>query len=567
MGGILKNNKQDYLPFLIALFLITSPNLLYMIVGQEIQSMDRKIGFLLFSASLYLIPLLLFSKRVKTYFIVLLPFAVLAPFDMLFIYLYKHPIDIGTLGAIFETNIVEASEFLSGFKAVFSIAVVAALFYLCLYIFLLRKMQNRSNGMIYSSVSFMCLACAVLVFVTPPLWRNEGSSDMRLKLFRIRIASTYPVGVIINCIEYFQGNRFINNRIKLMRDVTVNAKRNNVSQGREIYVLIVGEAARYGNFSINGYYRETSPRLRALSNFVSYTDVCATATETRTAIPLLLTGSTAGTQYAPFSKPSIINFFKEAGFRTFWISTQGRLGEYDTTASAFGEDSDFVLFIKNTSRLGSDQFKFDEEILPTLDRILAQGDHEKMFIVLHTNGSHFRYDLRHPVHFEKFTPSLRGHTGMNTISRSLRDKIMNSYDNSIVYTDYFISSVIEKVSAIGTVGAVVYISDHGEDILDDERSLFLHGNRIVTRYVSHVPFFVWVSPLYQSRYPRKAAMLYKNRTRKIGGDLVFHSLLDMADITYDGEDLTKSIFSNRLSFHRREIVTPDQKIVDCDSIQ
>lgn len=564
MGKFLKHEKQEYLPFLIALFLVTCPNLLYVIM-EDTQSTGRKLGFFLFSSSLSLIPLFLFSKRIKTYFLVLLPFAVLSPFDMLFIYLYKHPVDVTSLGAIFETNLVEAYEFLSGFKAILIMTVVAAFACLCLYIFVLGKMQTGLSGKICSSVSLSCLTCALLVFVAPPLWRSKESPDIRL--FGARIANSYPAGIILTSIEYFQWNRSIRNRAKQMRNLPLNARRNNSVHGKGIYVLIIGESARYGNFSLNGYYRETSPRLGALDNLVSYTDVCAAATETRSAIPVLLSQPTGGIKSADAPGPGIATFFKRAGFRTVWISNQERLGEYDTTASTFAAESDFVLFINKTSLLNLDRFKFDEEILPALDRILAESGKKEMFIVLHTLGSHFRYDLRYPAQFERFSPALGGRTGPNAISRYRRDELMNSYDNSILYADYLISSVIEKVSALGTIGTVVYISDHGEDILDDERGLFLHGNKTLTRHVSHVPFFVWTSSQYQSIYPHKTAMLHANRTSKIGGENIFDSLLDMADITYDGEDLTKSIFSSRLSFHKRGIVAPDQRIIDCDSIQ
>lgn len=188
---------------------------------------------------------------------------------------------------------------------------------------------------------------------------------------------------------------------------------------------------------------------------------------------------------------------------------------------------------------------------------------------MHTIGSHYQYQLRYPHHFDIFKPSLKD-LPEEKISSDLsnKEKLINSYDNSIFYTDYFISSIIKRIASLKSVGAVIYISDHGEDLLDDERNLFLHGNKEITRYVAHIPLFIWLSDLYKNYFPQKTAAVLSNKQEKISIDNIFYSLLDMADIEYEDEDLTKSIFSKKLKFYKREIISlVDYGLLDCDGIK
>jgi glucan phosphoethanolaminetransferase (alkaline phosphatase superfamily) len=176
--------------------------------------------------------------------------------------------------------------------------------------------------------------------------------------------------------------------------------------------------------------------------------------------------------------------------------------------------------------------------LPLLDSIL-RADEKDLFIVMHTMGNHWEYSQRYPPEFDKFQPS--GYTqSINPPDAANREALLNSYDNSILYADYIVDSVISTVKAHAAVSAVTYISDHGEDLYDaNPEQIDFHFRPSAATL--KVPLFVWTSDEYQTTYPEKVSNLRGNVSEKIGTENIFHTLLDMANITIRNNDTSKSI--------------------------
>jgi glucan phosphoethanolaminetransferase (alkaline phosphatase superfamily) len=108
------------------------------------------------------------------------------------------------------------------------------------------------------------------------------------------------------------------------------------------------------------------------------------------------------------------------------------------------------------------------------------------------------------------------------------------------------------------------MSDHGEDLFDDAGNLSGHGNHPATPYVTQVPLFVWTSPRYHSAYPEKMENMRKNRHEEISADNMFYSILDMANIGYDGEDLSMSFASERFKTNARTFLTINGQLLNFD---
>ena len=169
------------------------------------------------------------------------------------------------------------------------------------------------------------------------------------------------------------------------------------------------------------------------------------------------------------------------------------------------------------------------DLLPAIDSILGKGGHSN-FMVVHTQGSHFRYNQRYPEQFDKYKPSFDKSMDFTSITAENVAYLVNAYDNSILYTDYFLSSLIDKLNARCPVWSMIYLSDHGENLYDDERNVVLHGSLVVTEYEAHIPFIVAYSDGYKAKYPEKVENMIANKDKNITSEVVFHSLLDMADI-------------------------------------
>ena len=218
------------------------------------------------------------------------------------------------------------------------------------------------------------------------------------------------------------------------------------------------------------YKRKTSPNLDSISSIYAFKNVKSTANLTSLSIPFILTRATPKNPSLKFSEPAVINNFKEAGFKTYWISNQSA-----GVGSVFGFYSSLADVYKNTS-VTLDSANYDETLFPFLKDVLSDKTSNKKFIVIHTLGSHFRYNYRYPKKFNKFKPAMsKGLSIKNSSDISKKEELVNSYDNSILYTDYVISSFINQLKKQNAISYLYYISDHGESLGESEEHMRTQG--------------------------------------------------------------------------------------------
>jgi glucan phosphoethanolaminetransferase (alkaline phosphatase superfamily) len=321
-----------------------------------------------------------------------------------------------------------------------------------------------------------------------------------------------------------------------IRDFRFDAQKLDTLSEREIYVFVIGETGRYCSYSLNGYERETAPFLSKKEGLISYTDFFSEANITTTSLSMILTRASAKDYNRSLKEKSFVDAFREAGFKTYWIANQSANNKF---VRRVARDADGEYF-KEVSF--SDKNNFDEELWIFLDKVLNKNE-QKVLIVLHTMGSHFRYNFRYPDSFEKFKPSLKGPFDYALISAKNKKQFVNTYDNSILYTDYFLSHTIDRIKSREAISAFAYVADHGENLFDTDENIVFHGGSKFTEYDFHVPFFVWTSEKYKKQYPEKTENLQRNKDKKLSTDNIFYSWLDIAHITFPEQILSKSIAS------------------------
>ena len=232
------------------------------------------------------------------------------------------------------------------------------------------------------------------------------------------------------------------------------------------------------------------------------------------------------------AEKSIVEAFNEVGFKTYWLSAQAA----DSWAGLIPE------LATEAKRRRYFDSGYDGALLEELCRILsATRIDEKLFIVLHTKGSHFEYSRRYPPDFKRF---LGGKTR--------RERLIDEYDNSVLYTDWFLSEVIATVERRQGRSAVIYASDHGENLLDDDRQLL--GHALGTRYDLSSAGLVWVSEELGRSRPQQMKALQAHASAKLSLSNLSHSMLDLAGIETRELDPTKSIFSDRFLASPRSFV-------------
>ena len=351
----------------------------------------------------------------------------------------------------------------------------------------------------------------------------------------------YPVNICYNLYLAFERNAASENYREASRDFRFDARSEHSATAPEVYVMVVGETARAHNFSLYGYPRNTNPLLSKTPGIKAFPNVTTQSNTTHKSVPMLLSAASAEDFERLFHEKGILAAFKEAGFHTVFISNQLPNHSF---IDFLGEQADEHYFLKKEDALQGNHY--DEDLLQKLDEILPKADasssahyrYRKLFVVLHTYGSHFNYQERYPRSFAYFKPDSRSEAK----SENRRD-LLNAYDNTIRYTDYILHGIIERLQkweGIQTktdgvygqpISAMLFTSDHGENIFDDDRHLFLHAAPKASDYELHVPFIIWTSEGFSKQYPDILKALGENRSKQVQSSLsAFHTMLGIGGI-------------------------------------
>ena len=353
----------------------------------------------------------------------------------------------------------------------------------------------------------------------------------------------YPVNICYNLYLAFERNAASENYREASRDFKFDARSEHSATAPEVYVMVVGETARAHNFSLYGYPRNTNPLLSKTPGIKAFPNVTTQSNTTHKSVPMLLSAASAEDFERLFHEKGILAAFKEAGFHTVFISNQLPNHSF---IDFLGEQADEHYFLKKEEALQGNHY--DEDLLQKLDEILPKADasssahyhyrYRKLFVVLHSYGSHFNYQERYPRSFAYFKPDSRSEAK----SENRRD-LLNAYDNTIRYTDYILHGIIERLQkwegiqtkTDGVYGqptsAMLYTSDHGENIFDDDRHLFLHAAPKASDYELHVPFIIWTSEGFSKQYPDILNALGENRSKQVQSSLsAFHTMLGIGGI-------------------------------------
>ena len=485
------------------------------------------------------------------YLALLYPFTLLLPFVLFYIHYYDSPINEQILSIILESNWQEVRGFLGAniylYIAIFIIWLigVTALFWYnqCYPV----CWAHRSRWWIIISVSIMAVSGIIAHQRVATEMNTTFADDSTNFLINEKnsliqeFKQTYPLGVLISFYDLYQEQSKINNAFAKHQQFTFDASSSVVLKDKQVIVLVIGETSRRANWQLNGYMRATNPLLNTQKNVINFTDMLSVSAATRSSIPMLLTRKPATHVYSyDFAEKSVISAFKEAGFATYWLSTQQKFGTHDTSTSVYAKEADEVIFLNKTNY--SNQGETDEVILPALAKILA-APNKKQLIVIHTLGSHFDYSHRYPAAFDIFRPSLNDLDRYSLQDQKYKQEITNSYDNSILFTDYVLNEVIETIKENKQTEAfLLYSSDHGEDLFDGQCDKSGHGNETVFNF--EVASLAWYSQAFADKHPDKIQKLKINASKKINHTSVFPTLIDAADIIIPTYHHERSVLGN-----------------------
>lgn len=447
----------------------------------------------------------------------LLPMLVFGAFQLVLLYLFGNSIiAVDMLLNVATTNSGEAMELLGKLAPAIVGVIVLYIPTLALGVMSIR-LPDRLSGRFRRRN----LACAGIIFIVGigtmfGARMQDPEYRARLDLWPVNIGYNMKLAVD----RWEKGSRYA----ETSKDFCFGAVSQRPDSVREVYVMVVGETSRALNWQLYGYGRETNPNLSKTGRLVCFRDMLTQANATHKSVPIMLSAASAEDYDILYTHKSVLTAFKEAGFRTAFFSNQLPNRSF---IDYFGDEADTTVFLKANAMAKDEEYNpYDEVLLRSVDSLLADTTDRKLFIVLHTYGSHFDYQERYPVNEIYFRPS-----NYESVSRSNRDILINAYDNSIRATDGLLHGIIERLDAQPNTAAVMlYASDHGEDIFDDKRNLFLHASPIPTYYQLHIPFVMWFSPEYDALNPEGYGCAAVNAGKPVTTNVIFHTLLSAAGI-------------------------------------
>lgn len=524
-----KNSHLTWLSLVILISFIGLSEFIYQLTRPDVY---QAVIIVTWISSAFSVPIYLFKSHIRIYLILLSPIFLTIPLNVIYILSFSNNVSMDLMLLFLNTNPQEISELVNQYYL--ELITLYTAFGILLYL-LCRNIPSKLSPKTALYIS----GTALLLFALCPALDIKFGEMTYYDTARTNFSNVYPTSMVKGVQRHLEVKRVISATQQIRDNFKFQTKTDSTITDKQLIILIIGESSRYSSWGINGYARNTSPKLAKRENLISFTNTVTGAYATENAVPLILTGVGAPNFESHYKTQGIIGAFKEAGFDTYWLSNQpGDKGNIKVHAI---EAEHLYNFMADKTK------DKDMDMVDNLKKVIAMPADRK-FIILHTMGSHFDYSDRYPDSFDFFKPSNK------TIRSKVNDLkfkhvLVNSYDNSIRYSDAVLDTIISMAKSQNNFASVVYISDHGEDLLDDKNNFTYHINAMPpSRYIGHIPFFVWYSPQVEKKYPEKIVNLKLHKDAATSSQNVIYTLTSLAGISYPTQlpamNLTSPGFKN-----------------------
>lgn len=480
---------------------------------------------LLFAAS---VPLVLFCGWVIIFSLLNIPLLRKPLFILLtmgcagatyFMYTYGAVIDQNMLVNVFETNSQEATALVTP-QMLLWIAIAGLI--PSVVLLLVRIRSGTWWHTLLLRFAAILGALLVIILVASVFYKDYASLFRNNKSI---VKMVTPANYVSALMKYSKARWFAGDQtlIRMGKD----AHKGPVILGQNkktVLVLVVGEASRAANYSLNGYSRETNPQLQK-QDMINFPQASSCGTETAVSLPCMFSGMPRKQYDADLARhqEGLLDVLAHAGVNLLWRENDGgckgacnRIPHTDMTQW-------------NLNQYCKDKSCIDEVNLHRLDNVL-DGLKQDSVLVIHLMGSHGpAYYQRYPQEYRKFTPTC----DTNQIQDCTHQALINTYDNTVLYTDSVVSKTIEALKAREATmnTALIYLSDHGESL--GENGLYLHGTpyMLAPEQQTHIPFMFWLSPDYVKNYRVNASCLQNQAAKTaVSQDNLYSTVLGMMNV-------------------------------------
>lgn len=444
-----------------------------------------------------------------------------------------------SLEAAVLTDTAEAIDFFKTYAGFENLSLLAVYLTLCIYLIRKRKQLSTDDRWYKTVVTLGCIMLLVLVY--------------RLG-YMGRVFDTIP-GFMGTVPGFLKGTKTVAKLVELRANL-VNSSNISITQDQEdqsqTYVFIIGESLTRNHMSIYGYHRNTTPELnRYKDELVVFDNVISSHTQTQPSLRLALTQANAKNKISVFDALSIVDIANKAGFKTWWISNQQPLR---STISSIANMADNAHFISNDYH-GVTVRRFDGYMLPHIENAISDKA-EKKAIFIHMMGSHLQYDNRVPEEFMVFGDS---NVNAYTDEVSTRElKYINSYDNSVLYTDWVVAQIIKALKENKNTGlsGLLLFSDHGEEVFD---SMEFVGHRpdSISPSMIEIPFITWTSKVYREERAKLISTMQENSSNPFMLDNAYLTMASFMGLQSEDFNNHQNLFAENHSAPSRVVYSMD----------
>jgi len=480
---------------------------------------------MLFAAS---VPLVLFCGWVIVFSVIGLPF-IRKPLLILlalgcagatyFMHTYGAVIDKNMMVNVFETNSQEATalvtpQMLLWIAGIGLIPSIALLF--------IRVRSGKWWYTLLMRFAAFLGALMVIILVASVFYKDYASLFRNNKSI---VKMVTPANYVSAMMKYSQERWFAGDQTLVRIGQDAHKGPAILAQKKKtVLILVVGEASRAANYSLNGYERDTNPQLKQ-QNVINFPHASSCGTETAVSVPCMFSGMPRKKYDADLAQhqEGLLDVLAHAGVNVLWRENDGgckgacnRVPHTDMTQWKLDQ------FCKDKSCI--DDVNFNR-----LDNVL-DGLKQDTVLVIHLMGSHGpAYYQRYPQAYRRFTPTC----DTNQIQDCDHQALINTYDNTILYTDSVLGKAIDTLKARQATmnTALIYLSDHGESL--GENGVYLHGTPylLAPEQQTHIPFMFWLSPDYVKNFRVNETCLREQAAKQtVSQDNLFSTALGMMNI-------------------------------------
>jgi lipid A ethanolaminephosphotransferase len=474
----------------------------------------------------------LFSSKYTTKPLLIITFVVSA-FTAYFMDTYHIVIDDSMIRNTLQTNLSESSDLFS-YKL-----IIYVLFLAIIPSFAIVKTKIEYKPFkqeVFAKLKTLFLSLAIILVVLFSFSKFYTSFFREHKPLRYHVNPIYWI--------YSIGN-YINKTITsgpivvkpIGKDASITKDTNNQLEKKELIIMVVGEAARADRFSLNGYKKETNPLLKQ-EDVINFSNMYSCGTSTAESVPCMFSiFDKADYDYKKgITTENVIDVLKHTNdIKILW-----RDNNSDSKGVALRVDFEDYRTSKTNTICEDDECR-DVGMLVGLDEYIKNNQGKDILIVLHQMGNHGpAYYKRYPKEFEKFTPVCK----TNQLEACSQEEVSNAYDNAILYTDYFLSKVINFLKPYSNdyETGMVYMSDHGESL--GENGIYLHGLPyfMAPEEQKHIGSLMWFGGEIKKEIDTDKLNSYKNE--RFSQDNLFHTLLGLFEVKTDVYKKDMDIINN-----------------------